>query len=545
MARSLLAVGACSVVASSALAVGSAKCTGRGDSVHDWLVAGCSDRSTVASSTGPDGSAVYSLSNGITTRQLTHNATTKTLSTTSIRMVAGHATQLVATVVPEASCTINGVPVQIGGVPGQIEGARMALFSSVRSGLPAVAGEYTWIPGTRGSNPDAAWPPAGSRAEFDHVLHCGAVNATRGRSGNEWITITVPYEQYDGTSGFSRRVVVSHNCSGGPILIQDVNVAYLALASDGDVEFQSDTEASTTKSMRLADGTRSKVEAPYSSPGEGFVDLAAGQSYQSYLMAEIVHSTSQWDPDALGGVDRYARETARFRRLVTPQIEQMVVYVQGICVGGNRQYPADGNDGTVGYWCYDDEGTEGIRQLIDQTKEMAADMIVMGQNMNQSWRSMVGPEFNSQANLSWFAALVTRAHNTSGGQHPVEMGVYQLLLNARSATALNQVAPSDAFDLPDHWFDTMDSHTMLPDHNAGKAACKGGPSCAALCAGTSFFQRMKASMLEFWRTVKLSAIDQDGSRYMPCSNKSHAHHHGAADSMRVQFEEVKNLFHAY
>jgi hypothetical protein len=85
----------------------------------------------------------------------------------------------------------------------------------------------------------------------------------------------------------------------------------------------------------------------------------------------------------LGGVDRYARETARFWRLVAPQIEQMVVYVQGICVGGNKTYPPTLNDGTVGYWCYDDEGTEGMQLLIDQTKEMKTDMLVFGQNMNQ------------------------------------------------------------------------------------------------------------------------------------------------------------------
>jgi hypothetical protein len=134
--------------------------------------------------------------------------------------------------------------------------------------------------------------------------------------------------------------------------------------------------------------------------------------------------------------------------LVTPQIEQMVVYVQGICVGGTKVYPADGNDETVGYWCYDDEGTRGMELLIDQAKEMEADMVVWGQNMNSSWRSMIGPEFNSQANLSWFSGLVARAHNTSSKQHSVEMGVYQLLLNARSASALNQAAPADAIALP-------------------------------------------------------------------------------------------------
>ena len=34
------------------------------------------------------------------------------------------------------------------------------------------------------------------------------------------------------------------------------------------------------------------------------------------------------------------------------------------------------------------------------------------------------------------------------------------------------------------------------------------------------------------------------SRYMSCANASHAHH-GYNDSMRVQFEEVKALFHTY
>ena len=74
---------------------------------------------------------------------------------------------------------------------------------------------------------------------------------------------------------------------------------------------------------------------------------------------------------------------------------------------------------------------------------------------------MIAPEFNSQANLTWFSKLVDRAHNTSDGQHSVEMGVYQLLLNARSGSALNQAAPSNAFDLPGHEFDAMDSHTSL------------------------------------------------------------------------------------
>ena len=200
----------------------------------------------------------------------------------------------------------------------------------------------------------------------------------------------------------------------------DVTTAYLALVDDGHVEYQRDTEAALSRTQLLADGTRPVVQSPYSQ-GEGAVGLASGETYQSYLSAEIFHSSSQWNPNvrtnavrlprvvrvgtrthsytrththallhthasthsytrthvhtltytllhtharrwwwwrwrtvvawsnlfgnrnplwtcalpkALGGVDRYARESARFSRVVTPQIEQMVVYVQGICVGG-------------------------------------------------------------------------------------------------------------------------------------------------------------------------------------------------------------------
>lgn len=91
--------------------------------------------------------------------------------------------------------------------------------------------------------------------------------------------------------------------------------------------------------------------------------------------------------------------------------------------------------------------------------------------------------------------------------------ILPFLSHSKGASALNQAAPSNAFELANHYYDAMDPALSLPDHNGGKAACTGGPSCASLCAGTSFYQTMKATMLSFWRTTKLSAVDQDGSRY--------------------------------
>ena len=63
--------------------------------------------------------------------------------------------------------------------------------------------------------------------------------------------------------------------------------------------------------------------------------------------------------------------------------------------------------------------------------------------MNGTWRSTVGNEFQSAANITWFKQIVDLAHRGR-----LEIGAYQLLLNARSATALNQAAPQDAATLP-------------------------------------------------------------------------------------------------
>ena len=553
MIRCLSFLAATAITTASAAAT---PCTGQGDSLHDWLVAGCDVAATFTHSPPrSDGSVEFLLSNGIITRALVYNDTTGILSTTAITMPANATSlNLVTTVVPEASLFINNKLVQVGGIAAQLTGAVVASFRGQwpRSSS-AVAGAFLWVPGTRGSNPNAPWPPHGSRVEFDHIVPCASIDDAEAVNDDDvaeaLITITIAYEQYRGTSGFVRRVIVAHNCTAN-INVTDISTAYLSLRNNGHVEFTSDSEASLTRPIPpLGDGTRPKTQVPYSPHGEGLIGLlpAPQQRYESYLLAEIYHASAAIDATALGGVDRYARESARFWRLVTPQIEQMIVYVQGICTGGNIKYPADGNDGTVGYWCYDEEGTDGIKRLIDETKEMEADMLVFGQNMNQSWRSMIGPEFNSAENTTWFSNLVARAHNTSGGQHAVEVGLYQLLLNARSATALNQAAPGNSYHLPGHWFDAEDPHTHLPDHNGGKTSCGKafGPGCSSLCAGTSFYQQMKTTMLDFWRTARLSVIDQDGSRYMDCANASHAHHHGESDSMRVQFEEIKSLFHAY
>ena len=100
-------------------------------------------------------------------------------------------------------------------------------------------------------------------------------------------------------------------------------------------------------------------------------------------------------------------------------------------------------------------------------------------------------------------AIVDVAHG-----YGIEVGAYQLLLNARSATALNQAAPSDAASLPNSGYDCMDPSTKKPDHNGGKPQCQGGSGCSALCGATDFYDRMEQSMHAWWRATGVSTVSQ-------------------------------------
>ena len=115
--------------------------------------------------------------------------------------------------------------------------------------------------------------------------------------------------------------------------------------------------------------------------------------------------------------------------------------------------------------------------------------------MNATWRSQVGVEFQSAQNISWFAALVGHARALG-----LKMGAYELLRNARSATAPNRCAPDNAAALPLRWHDVIGLlpplGTGLPCHNGGSAAFRGGPGCCSLCSATDFYDSMEANI--FW-----------------------------------------------
>lgn len=495
-----------STTATAAAATGqqSLSCGGLGDA-NDWLTHGCAASSSVQQSVVADGSTVYVLSNGIVNRTLLANKTTGLLATVSIAVVSPP-TEMLRQASPEARFTVNNVGVVVGGVePASSADPRpRAKFAAIRFSSDGVrAGGFHWVPGSRGSNPATAWPPKGLRVEVDHTLECAAVSA--GASGS--VVATTVYELYDETSAFGRRLQLQHNCTV-PLYVFNMSFSILDAMHDRAITTHTDPSVSNQNDP----GSYADIPG-LPSFGPGVSDWKSTDPiFESYFAAESIHDVPYQSvpPGAAAanfsrGMSRYGLIDARMTRVISPQMEQSPVRVTAYCTGGVRVPPPDGVPGSIGAWCYDEEGTAGIMSLLAQCAKVGVEMLVFAQNMNGTWRSMVANEFPTAANTTWMKNIVDTAHADG-----IEVGAYQLLRNARSASALNQAAPANSASLPMSGFDCMDPATGLPDHNNGNVNCKGGSGCSALCSATQFYDDMEASMLQWWRETGVSAVDQDG-----------------------------------
>jgi hypothetical protein len=521
--------------AQAAAATAAANCS-------DWLVRPCGTPSTLLfnASTG-----TYLLSNGIVSRTLQLNASTQQLSTVSLRSLASGEEKLRAAVA-EAALEVNGARAYIGGVGSG--GLRFA-FAAARQGLPR-AGDFPFTPGARGSRAGKPWPPLGVRAEFDHALPCAAL----GLGGGGALTATVVYELYDGTSAFGKRILLRHTCAA-PLFVFNMSVSLLALARDLAVETFTDASISevavdgtdappgvgvwNTKFLPIAASHAYDHALPAYGPGLSF--FTSADAFTSFLCVEVVHDADRAG-GAAHGMSAFGLESARMWRTLAPQTEQFPVVANAMCAGGS-DLPA--GDPRTGSWCYDAEGTAQLSALIAQAAALGFEGVDVSLNMNSTWRSQVGVEFQSAQNISWFAALVGQARALG-----MEMGAYDLLRNARSATAPNQCAPDNAASLPLRWHDDMDLPpplgTGLPCHNGGSASCRGGPGCCSLCSATDFYDGMEASIFDFWDRTGMTLTEQDGAESnSPCANASHLHHHGLNDSVWVKWQRVHDTFKGY
>ena len=79
------------------------------------------------------------------------------------------------------------------------------------------------------------------------------------------------------------------------------------------------------------------------------------------------------------GFSRYGLIGARMTRTLSPQLEQNPIKVSGYCTGGRAVPPPDGQAGSQGAWCYDEEGTTATKRLLAECAEAGVEMFVFPQ----------------------------------------------------------------------------------------------------------------------------------------------------------------------
>ena len=508
----------------------------------DWLVTPCLTPSTLIVTANATN---FLLRNGITARTLL--VQNDQLFTYSIRSEALGRDWVSNKPVPEALFDVNGVRVFVGG--RNTSGVRATFRGNHRTGSPQ-AGKFAFTPGIRYSRSSMPWPPLGLRVEFDHFVPCATVRA----DGAGELNITIVYELYQGTAAYGRRLLLSHTCES-PIFVFNM---FVTMISAGGSRISTFTDASVAEAWGSSAGLDNtdytsghrylpltgdhRLDASIPQWGPGLSQFAAGEKFESFFVVELMHDNVLDTVSSNSGMYAVGLERSRMWRTVAPQIMQFPVTGTAVCSGG-CDLPA-GDPRTCG-WCYDAAGTAGLRAYIAQAARLGFEMVIISANINSTWRSSVGPEFQSTANISWFKEIVDEAQSLG-----VELGVYQLLANARSGSATNQCAPGNSNSLNGSQYDDMDLQPPLGTGKPGNnnhVSCSGGPGCVSLCTANEFYDEMEASMLNFWDSTGMKAVEQDGGETVAssCSNVLHRGHHGLNDSIWLKQRRVIQTYKRY
>lgn len=162
--------------------------------------------------------------------------------------------------------------------------------------------------------------------------------------------------------------------------------------------------------------------------GPGLAEWPQYKTFSTYTLVEQFYDTVPQGNQH--GMSRYGLHNDLTRRVLTPQITQSPVAVHAMCVGGQDLE----DDPRRGYWCYDEvllclllrrlitiqAGEKGLQLLLDQAGDVGVEVVVVAQNMNNTWRSQLGSEFQSPENISYVKSIVDY-----GKARGVDLGFYE------------------------------------------------------------------------------------------------------------------------
>ena len=130
--------------------------------------------------------------------------------------------------------SLDGVAYDIGGLVGQTNFAfvndsllsqlrspeeHVFVFQTYRTGVPAP--RYQWTPGTRFSDPSAAWPPKGITLEIDFVP------TTSAPAAHKSVVVTVVYTMYDNLPMYEKHIVISNAEGALDVVVESMSIDVL------------------------------------------------------------------------------------------------------------------------------------------------------------------------------------------------------------------------------------------------------------------------------------------------------------------------------
>lgn len=398
---------------------------------------------------------------------------------------------IVRGVKPEAEVTLNGKPVEVGGLKGQRDYAYLdpawldeltatpEAFHYVSHEVVAPAAPYPWTP--RRGAPEMPWPPRGVRLDV-------RFRAPDSPPELKNVEIIVHYELYDGIPVLAKWVTVQ-NTGPEPVTVDGLSGEILAVTEQEcrRLHVESNYAFNTMNTTQWGPDSEytSQVDYNLQSPvlmtsrypmGPG-VELKQGERFDSFRTLVLV----------LDSDDRERRGLARRRmyRTLAPQVceNPILMHVR-------------------------ESTSDAVRLAVDQCAEVGFEMVIM-----TFWSG-----FDMEAQDAETVARY-KADADYGRSKGVELGGYTLMCASRDVgSEFNCISP-----------DTGEPGSMF-----------GQSACLASAWADGYFDRVN-NLLD---STGLMVVETDGPYHGDkCASTEHAHHRGLEDSQLRQWQRCAEFYH--
>jgi hypothetical protein len=476
-----------------------ASCSEKSFQKADWLIDGAPYKAYTEEKNG-----FVTISNGLVSR--TFSLAPDGATTGFLNLMTGN--ELLRAIKPEAVLTINGIPVNVGGLTGQpvknylaaewVAGLKPDSLSQLKlSGYKTseISPRFEWKKRPEWMAGDVPWPPSGKRIDFTYASKENVDSSSR-------LRVVVHYEMYDGLPLISKWVTIS-NESDKEFIVDSYKSEILALTEEesvvGDkknwilpnIYVETDYAFGGSMSSESCEGksvwwlpdpeyqtvvnyTRIQPTMLECKPMTGPAEkVGAHKSFDTFRTWILVNDS--WDRERKGLAQR------KMYRTIAPWVTENPIFM---------------------HLRYSDN--ESVKRAVDQCVETGFEKIIL------SFGSGFNIEDTSQTSLDRYKELTEYAHSKG-----IALGGYSLLASRTIGDGNDVVMPE------------------------GKLPVFGNSPCLGSTWGIEYFKKL-------YRFIEYTGFDNfehDGSYPGDiCMATSHPGHEGLADSQWKQFKIITDFY---